>query len=161
MSALHTYQTEMTDPELIATAIESATADRAGGPLKATIHPEGIPLEGRDTYYWKETAHVVVHREQFGGWHNVGFQRQEDGTYRLLMSDMDLNKGWQQTDVHRIAQHYTAETLLRRLRGDGYVEFEREEVKSEEGVRIRLRAKTPQHLAPRQNVTAGAVRRLV
>lgn len=162
MSAIHNYQTSLTDSKQLAEAIELDSG------IKAEVH-EANPkrLEGGDDAYWgvgnPQLCQVILRRQAVKEatgkqtFHDIGFQRQQDGSLKVVMSDMDVYKGFNQEWVTRIEQRYKEVDVMRLYRDRGYTEFERQEIKTDKGVRIALRAKTPSSQIP---VTQSAAVRL-
>jgi hypothetical protein len=87
MSAKVTIKTSMRSEERIIAALSSM-----GVPAQHILHaPEGKQVRG----YGRSRsgiAQVVIRKEWHGGYGDVGFAKQSDGTYTVIMDDLDDRK---------------------------------------------------------------------
>jgi hypothetical protein len=137
MSAYHSYGTEMKEASVLAEAL------RLESNFKAKVSETPRQLEGYEGDKRKQTAEVIVPREQVGHASNdIGFKRDSEGNFRAVISEFDrgrFNGEW----LTRVEQRYTEVKVMNEWRARGYSEFERETVKTDKGVRVVIRAKTP------------------
>jgi hypothetical protein len=159
VSAIHNYSTSLSNAGQLAEAIELESG------IKAELH-EADPkrLEGGDDAYWAkdnpQLCQVILRRQAVreatgrNNFHDIGFQRQADGNFKVVMSDMDVHRGYNQAWVTRVQQRYQEVTVMTELRGRGYTEFERSEIKTDKGIRVAIRAKTPTTQIPATQTNA-------
>ncbi|MFN3653410.1 MAG: DUF1257 domain-containing protein [Armatimonadota bacterium] len=76
-------------------------------------HEEATPLYGYQGDLRLETAHVIIRRRHIGGLSNdLGFARQEDGTYAAIISEYDRDSlGYDAAWLGRLRQSYAAEQI--------------------------------------------------
>lgn len=85
------------------------------------IHPNLVSIGGYDSQA-KKKAHIVVRKEaiqaQKGGkaWNDLGYERQEDGTYKLHVDPVDFPK----TSQEKVAMAYAERVAARQLKYKGY-----------------------------------------
>jgi hypothetical protein len=136
MSYFHPYETKMTDPESICAALRKVSG------FEAQVFDTPQKLHGYP-HQREFMAEIVVPGAQVGrGKHDIGYQRQEDGTYTAIISDDNYqqNKAWR----NQVTQAYVEEKQMKVWRQAGYTEFERREVPTEQGMQIKILAKVPQ-----------------
>lgn len=64
---------------------------------------------------------VVVRRKYVGGASNdVGYRRNEDGTYTAFISEFDSTGNYNETKQKNVKQHYTANVTKKTLTRQGY-----------------------------------------
>jgi hypothetical protein len=158
LSAIHNFETSLTNPNMLAEAIELDSG------IKAEVHTPPKRLEGGDDAYWgvdnPQLCEVILRRQAVKAatgkqtFHDIGFQRQTDGSLKVVMSDMDVHKGFNQAWVTRIEQRQKEVELMGLYRERGYTEFERSEIKTDKGIRIAIRAKTPAMQIPQAQQAA-------
>lgn len=86
MSAYVKVGTEFRDEDTLCQAL------REEG-LAPAVHAKAVALTDYQGQKRPETAEIVVPRRQVGGMSNdIGFQRQEDGTFRAIVSEFDQGK---------------------------------------------------------------------
>jgi hypothetical protein len=128
-----------------ASVLAEALTLESGGKWKPTVTEKPRHLMGYAGDKRKQTAEVIVPRNQVGSSSNdVGFKRDKDGNFQAIVSEFDrdakrLNDDW----LKRVQQRYTEVKVTNELRARGYTEFERATVKTDKGLRVVVRAKTP------------------
>lgn len=66
-------------------------------------------------------CHLVIRRKHVGGASNdVGFRRNENGTYDAYISDYDKGGNFNQAKVDKMMQHYTSGVTVKQLKKQGY-----------------------------------------
>src|SRR5258708_7933752 len=66
-------------------------------------------------------CHIVIRRQHVGGASNdVGFRRNEDGTYDAYISDYDKSSNFGSAKLNKIKQEYTLSVTERKLKQQGY-----------------------------------------
>jgi len=110
-------------------ALLQALADLGFGPAKIKHDTTGKQhLEGYEGKLRGQTAEVIIPRKYVQHAANdIGFQKQEDGTYEAIISQFDSNKygkEWQ----GKLTQRYAYNNLKAELGDQGFfIESEREE----------------------------------
>ncbi len=84
------------------------------------IHEEAVSLYGYQGDERPLKAHVVIRRENVGPAANdVGWERQEDGTFRAWISDYDGRHRFNPAMQNRIKQEYAFQAVARQQRALG------------------------------------------
>jgi hypothetical protein len=127
MSHYTVIRTRMVDRQALAAALADL-----GFPT-VEVHDEPQPLIGYRGDQRAQRAHVIVRRQHVGRASNdIGFARQQDGSYQALISRFDrarYNARWLERLHARYAYHATLAVLTRQhfevvqenTRGDGEV----------------------------------------
>lgn len=109
MSHFTTMTTQLTDTE----ALRAALADV--GYREVEVHDQPQPLYGYQGDRRADRAHVIVRRKHVGRLSNdIGFLRQDDGTFLAVISDYDRarhDERWLGRLTARHAYHVTTKTL--------------------------------------------------
>jgi hypothetical protein len=115
MSAYTTVQLEMTDPECIKLALEEM-----GYPFEE--HKIAQNLYGIGNHMRDQTANIIVRRQYVGTAANdVGFLKQSDGRYQMIISEFDRRQTTQGTNfLKRMGQIYGKHKVLKQVRRLGY-----------------------------------------
>ncbi len=103
-------------------------------------HSIGQRLYGYTGDLRKQTAHIIVRRRYVGSAANdVGFCKQANGNYNLIISDYDRrsNSKSEQDFMHKLVQLYTKHKLLKQFKSMGKMVTS---VKTKDG-RIKIRAR--------------------
>lgn len=106
------------------------------------IHEEGTGLYGfqgdlrstksKTSSDYAPPCHVVVRRNNVGGASNdVGFRRNEAGTYDAYISDYDRGMNFGPAKLNKVKQEYTLSVTEKKLKQQGYTT---KRVKKENGV---------------------------
>lgn len=120
-----------------------AEALRLESDFKAKVSEKPRRLEGYEGDKRTQTAEVIVPRSQVGHASNdIGFKRDSEGNFRAVVSEFDRGK-YNQEWLERVEKRYTEVKVMNELRARGYTEFERSTVKTDKGLRVVIRAKTP------------------
>ena len=86
MSLYRERKTKIND----ARALEEALKQKGFSPLR---HSQPVPLEGYMGDKRKDTAEIIIPRQQVGRASNdIGFKRQEDGSFAAIISDFDKSQ---------------------------------------------------------------------
>ncbi|MBL7497507.1 DUF1257 domain-containing protein [Frankia sp. CNm7] len=111
MSHFTQLRTKITELEHLVAALADV------GYATVETHDEARPLRGYQGDRRRQRAHVIVRRQHVGAASNdLGFERQEDGTFRAWISEYDvreLGAGWLGRVEARYAYHATRATLAR------------------------------------------------
>lgn len=115
MSHYTTIKTKIRDRE----ALLAALADLGFEAKMVECHEQPQPLFGFENDARPEKAHVILRRQYVGGASNdIGFVRDESGSYRAIISDFDQRQGygaeWQARLAVRYAYRQATATLARR-----------------------------------------------
>ena len=92
---------------------------------KVEVHDTPVHLFGYHGDRRKDTAHVVIRRKHVGASSNdIGFIRQEDGTFRAIISEFDrgsmrYNDAW----LEKLQQNYTTIGVTEKLKAKGFSVF--------------------------------------
>lgn len=95
------------------------------------VHEEGAGLYGyggdlrsslaKTNPNYAPPCHLIVRRKNVGGASNdVGFRRNENGTYDAYISDYDKGHNFNQAKVDKMMQHYTSGVTVKQLKKQGY-----------------------------------------
>ena len=88
MSLYRERKTKIND----ARALEEALKQKGFSPLR---HSQPVPLEGYMGDKRKDTAEIIIPRQQVGRASNdIGFKRLEDGSFAAIISDFDKSHGY-------------------------------------------------------------------
>ncbi len=92
---------------------------------KPEVHKEAIELK---TYYGKKKikAHIVIRKNQFGGYMDVGFER-KDGKYDIHLDSMDTRK----FKLNKIKQHFFIASIKKHMEGKSKFSLRKTEQKGE------------------------------
>lgn len=101
-----------------------ALAKLGFGADKLKVHETAQQLEGYMGDKRKQTAEIVIPRKHVGrGANDIGFKKQEDGTYQAIISDYDGGKGhgrygtkWRQ----QLNKHYNIEQSKKAFTANGW-----------------------------------------
>jgi hypothetical protein len=91
------------------------------GENSVEVHDTPVRMEGYDRSAAKK-AHIVVRKDAVKktfhnyGWNDIGYERQEDGTYNLYADPTDFPVESQ----NRIAQDYAERVASKKLKAQGY-----------------------------------------
>lgn len=115
MSHYTTIKTKIRDRE----ALLAALADLGFDASKVECHDAPVPLVGFEGDERKDKAHVIIRRQHVGSASNdIGFRRNESGSYEAIISDFDQRQGygseWQARLAVRYAYRQATATLARR-----------------------------------------------
>lgn len=110
------------------TALLQALADLGFGPTKIKHSKEAQHLEGYEGKMREQTAEIIIPRKYVQQAANdIGFKRQEDGTFEAIISEYDKNK-YNKEWVGKLTQRYAYNNLKNELSDGGFfIESEREE----------------------------------
>jgi Protein of unknown function (DUF1257) len=139
VSHYNNFNTQITDPKALTRALCKCQSRNGYTFTESMIenHEKGSNLYGYQNDRRQQTAHVIIRRNHVGSSSNdMGFVKQDDGTYQAIISDFDsshYNKQW----LGHLQMHYNIEKTKMSLEAKGikYVE-----TKDDKG-RIQLRAK--------------------
>ena len=132
MSHFTTIQTQFTNPEALLKALDDT------GYKQVELHQEAQPLYGYQGDKRPQTAEIIIRRQYVGRASNdLGFKRQEDGTYRAIISDYDRSRHNQEW-LNRLNQRYAYHVATAKLEEQGFALIAEE--KQEDG-RIHLVAR--------------------
>jgi hypothetical protein len=108
---------ELTDEGCLVAAL-----GRLGFKGKVEVHKEAQALHGYQGDVRSQKAHVIIRRQHVGSAaHDLGFERQADGKYRVWVSDYDVkyNK-YDDAWMGRLNQAYGVEKARAEARKKGY-----------------------------------------
>ena len=86
------------------------------------VHDKAQKLTGYDKAANRE-AHIVIRKETVKkvlgtyGWNDLGFERQDDGTFALHADPTD----WREEDRNQVIQNYAEKVASRKLKAQGYI----------------------------------------
>lgn len=103
MSMYCSVKTEFKVPE----ALISALMDYGFRREEIEVHEDAVPLFGYQNDQRPQKAHIVIRSKYVGPASNdVGWERQEDGTYQAWISEYDKRTRFNQKTQNRIKQDY-------------------------------------------------------
>ena len=140
MSKFHDNETLMDDRECL---MEALAANGKKAKL-ATDQVNGDRLYGYQGDKRADRAHIVIPRGQLSDASNdIGFRREENGTYTAVVSEYDSQIGYGAEWLGGIRKTYLEKKKTKELTTAGYTNIQREEVKTDAGTRIRITATPP------------------
>lgn len=98
-----------------------ASLEEFFGKGNVEVHAEAVSIGGYDSAA-RKTAHVVVRKDiiqaQKGGraWNDLGYERQQDGTYKLHVDPVDFPT----TSQQKVSMDYAERVANRQLKAKGY-----------------------------------------
>jgi hypothetical protein len=132
MSHFTVLRTQITDTD----ALVKALADL--GFTQVEVHQTAQHLYGYQGDVRPQTAEVIIRRQLIGPASNdIGFKRQEDGTFDAIISDYDRNKYSQQW-LQRLTQRYAYHVARAKLEEQGFA-LVTEERQQDERIHLVLR----------------------
>lgn len=123
MSAFSNYQTCMNDANILVQALKKADNK------KAQKHATPQPLYGYQGDRRKQTAEIIISRDQVGGASNdIGFKKNAKGNFEAIISQYD-------------SSHYNAAWLAKIQ--ESYQEIKATSIAEEAGAELEAREKLP------------------
>jgi hypothetical protein len=114
MSHFTVLRTHITDVESLVKALAEL------GFPQVEVHQTAQHLYGYQGDVRPQTAEVIIRRQFIGRASNdIGFKRQEDGTFDAIISDYDRARYSQQW-LHRLTQRYAYHVARARLEEQGF-----------------------------------------
>lgn len=134
MSKYATFQTTIKDAALLVAALKAMG-------FKTECHDEPVSLYGFAGDIRPEKGNVIIRRKDtgIGASNDIGFLRQEDGTYRAIISGYDRGAKFNDAWLASLSQNYGVERALAIANQRGHVLVGRETIKTATGQRVQLR----------------------
>lgn len=115
MSHFTRVRTRLRDPEVLTEALAAV------GHPQVELHKEPQTLYGYQGDARPERAELIVRRKHIGSASNdIGFARQEDGTYEAIISEYDRRK-YDEAWLSKLTHAYSHAATLRYAATHGYV----------------------------------------
>jgi len=130
MSAYAEFVTEFRDQEALTVALCTVAMPHGLPRLtrdEVEIHPDGTNLVGYDT---KEArlAHLVVRKRHLGHTlSDIGFRKEANGCFSVIVDDYDMNKGYGEPWLNAVKQQYARALVTRKAHALGYSIKDRQE----------------------------------
>ncbi len=126
MSHFVECRTGFRDPQALVAALVECDFEES----QIEVNAEAVPLLGYQGDVRPQKAHIVVRRQHVGtGANDVGWERQDDGTYRGWTSEFDAGVGRYSNRIetskfnvamqNRIKQEYADQVIARQQRALG------------------------------------------
>lgn len=125
MSQWSVVEVEFTDQD----ALVEALTEMGWNP---TVHKEAIDMKGYGSYGSKK-AHIIVSKNQFGGYTDCGFER-VDGGYKMHIDHSDKRK----FKADQLNQRYAEAKVMKTVRARTKYSVKSREVTKEGQIKIRL-----------------------
>ncbi len=136
MSAFGQFTTQLCNEEYLVEALRNMG-------FNPEVHVEPQNLHGYRGDVRADKAHIIIRRDQLSSASNdLGFVRGADGRYTAIISDYDTGAGFGEAWMKQLNQNYCACKTTAVAMQKGYRLLGREEVKTEQGTRIRLQFTT-------------------
>jgi len=150
MSKFDDYQTKMDDRDCLVESLGTL----GHKPVLAKDQIKGGQLYGYQGDARAQRAHVILPRKTLSGSSNdIGFRRNEDGTFTAVVSQYDSQIGYGKEWLAKVGKTYLEKKAVKDLTAQGYTDFHREEVKNAAGTMdIRITAAAPPVYAQAQQV---------
>jgi hypothetical protein len=114
MSHYTTVKTKLVDQAALIAALQHEFAE-------IEVHDQPQALIGYQGDVRPQRAHVIVRRTFISGVSNdIGFVRQEDGTYQAIISEFDERNGYGTAWLQRLTQRYSYHCAVSQLEQQGY-----------------------------------------
>ncbi len=114
MSHFTAIKTQIKDADALAKALADV------GFKQVEVHETAQHLYGFQGDIRPQTAEVIVRRQYIGGASNdIGFQRQEDGTFVAIVSEYDRRQ-YSQAWINQVTQRYGYHALLATAPTEGF-----------------------------------------
>ena len=131
MSHFTAIKTEIRDVKALVKALEDI-----GFPDKIEVHEEAESLYGFQGDLRPETAEVIIRRKYLGSASNdIGFKKQEDGTYEAVISSYDRAYKYTQQWLNKLTQRYGYHLLMAVAPQQGFT-VEEEEILADGTIRV-------------------------
>src|SRR5690349_919323 len=115
MSHFTTVQTQFTSPEALIKALDDT------GYKEVELHQEAQALYGYRGDKRSQTAEIIIRRKYVGQASNdLGFKRQEDGSYKAIISEYDRSRHNQEW-LNCLSQRYAYHVATAKLEEQGFV----------------------------------------
>lgn len=122
MSHFTAIKTEIRDVKSLVKALEDL-----GFQDQIEVHEEAQGLYGFQGDLRPETAEVIIRRKYLGAASNdIGFKKQEDGTYEAVISSYDRAYNYSQHWVNKLTQRYGYHLLIAVAPEQGFIIEEQE-----------------------------------
>jgi len=118
MSKYLIIETNITSEPILAAALEQVGWEMN---FAWEHHPEGQPLVGYEGRQRRETAEFIVRRRQLGGASNdLGWKRQPDGKFKVVVSSFDMGKQRTMGIVNEVRDAYAIGEATQKAKAQGY-----------------------------------------
>lgn len=122
MSHFTAIKTEIRDVKSLVKALEDL-----GFQDRIEVHEKAQGLYGFQGDLRPETAEVIIRRKYLGAASNdIGFKKQEDGTYEAVISSYDRAYNYSQYWVNKLTQRYGYHQLMTVAPEQGFIIEEQE-----------------------------------
>lgn len=113
MSAYTEVETEFKDVEALKLALKD---------LKYTYEEgEELTMYGYQGDIRRQTAEIVIRRRHVGAASNdVGFGKQPDGSYKMIISEYDQDTNFDEKVQNKLRQRYSYHAIVRQAQAKGY-----------------------------------------
>ncbi len=129
MSHFTTIKTQIKDTSALVKALSDVSF------AEVEVHPEPKHLYGYQGDIRPETAEVIVRRTYISGSSNdIGFQRQDDGTFKAIISEFDRRR-YSQDWLNQVTQRYGYHLLMATAPAEGF-SIEEEQVLEDGTIRV-------------------------
>lgn len=113
------YPTNIKDRESLITALVEMGFERK----HIEVYDTPQHLFGYQGDKRKQVAHVIIRRKHVGPASNdMGFVRQEDGTFKAIISEYDRHK-YNAAWLDKLSQNYTTNVVTEKLKAKGFSVF--------------------------------------
>ncbi|MFB2917091.1 DUF1257 domain-containing protein [Aerosakkonema funiforme] len=131
MSHFTAIKTELRDVNALVMALEDL-----GFKDKVEVYAEAQRLYGFQGDLREETAEVVIRRQHLGAASNdIGFKKQDDGTYEAVISSYDRAYKYSQQWLNKLTQRYGYHMLMATVPEQGFT-IEEEETLEDGTIRV-------------------------
>ncbi|MFB2973839.1 DUF1257 domain-containing protein [Aerosakkonema sp. BLCC-F183] len=131
MSHFTAIKTELRDVNALVMALEDL-----GFKDKVEVYAEAQRLYGFQGDLREETAEVVIRRQHLGAASNdIGFKKQDDGTYEAVISSFDRAYKYSQQWLNKLTQRYGYHMLMATVPEQGFT-IEEEETLEDGTIRV-------------------------
>lgn len=125
MSHYNKIKTKLKDKD----SLLKALAKLGFGPEKIKVCDTAEHLEGYAGDKRQQKAEIIIPRKHVGGAANdIGFKKQEDGTYDAIISDYDTHRYGEQWR-NQLSKHYSVEQSKKAFTANGWTYQEKKDTK--------------------------------
>jgi len=134
MSEYHQVVVEFHDEESLLQSLKEINSN-----YNPSVHKEAVNLYGYQGDKRVEKAHIVIPRNQVGVASNdVGFLKNKDGSYKMIVSEYDQRTYWTESFVNKLKQTYAKNVILKNSKKMKH-KLKSQQVQADGSIKIKVR----------------------
>lgn len=136
MSEYHQVAVEFHDEESLLQSLKEINNN-----YNPEVHKEAVNLYGYQGDRRSEKAHIVIPRNQVGVASNdVGFFKNKDGSYKMIVSEYDQRTYWTESFVNKLKQTYAKNVILKNSKKMKH-KLKSQQVQADGSIKIKVRVR--------------------